>query len=484
MVTRLLPGTRRLSIRARHWAQAFSLLILLPLAIAGCGNSVSGPVNNTSATTTTLTAAPTTVAATETTVLTATVANVAGSAFVGPTGTVTFSGNSNVTVAEATLVANPDGISATASVTISGSILSLGANAIVATYSGDQFHTASVSSSVNVSVVATTNTTTTSLTAAPLSITAAQTTTLTATVTNGTATGLPTGNVSFTANGSSAPLGTAALVSGGNASTAVASLQVKGSALTSGANTIVANYLGDVDHAISSSPSVTVTVTGSTGNATTTAVTASPTTFAFGTCSSFSIVVTGPSTGSTAPTGAVALYVNGVQLGAATVSGYGGTSNGTYSGCSNNGTALGASGSYTLTGIYQGDDNYKGSTSTDVALTVSGNTKAQTTTSLSVISQSTIKLGDCASVQAIPTFVAEPNAQLPTGTVQFYVNGSTRLGPATLVPGTSNSIATLSVCTGSKDVITATGTYSITSTYGGDSNYNGSSSNAVTLVVD
>jgi hypothetical protein len=480
------PPSREPSRSAPQWLVLAFLLALLTLAIAGCGNSVSGPGNNnTTATTTTLTAVPADILPTETTVLTATVTNVAGAAFIAPTGNVTFQGNSNITLGNAVLTSTAGAISATASITVSGGALSVGANSITVSYPGDTFHTASVSASTTVTVAAMSNTTATALTASLLSLTAAQTTTLTATVTNGTATGLPTGLVSFTANGSSTPLGSATLASGGNMSTAIANLPVLGSALTSGANTIVANYLGDATHAASAAPSISVTVTGATGGATTTGVTATPASFAFGACSTLAITVAGSPTGtSESPTGAVTLYVNGLTLGSATVAGYGGTSNGTYSACSNGGTALGASGAYTLTGIYAGDSNYTTSTSAGLSLTVQGSTKAQTTTNLSVTSASTIALGTCALVQAIPAYVARPNDDLPTGTVTFFVSGSTSLGSAALTQVSGSSTATLNVCTTATDVINATGSYTITSTYGGDANYNASDSNAVTLIVD
>jgi len=106
----------------------------------------------------------------------------------------------------------------------------------------------------NWNATTTTLTSSTTLTAAPTTITSSQSTTLTATVTTGT-TPAASGSVNFLAAGSTA-LGNCAL-SGGSCT-----VQVSGSALQSGSNSITATFLGSGGYPASTSGSVAVTVTG------------------------------------------------------------------------------------------------------------------------------------------------------------------------------------------------------------------------------
>lgn len=91
------------------------------------------------------------------------------------------------------------------------------------------------------------------LTANPTSLAPSDTVTLTATVPSLDNVPAPTGNVTFV-DGTGATLGTATLVNG------VATITVPGSALVAGANSITANYTGDVNFDPSTSPAVTVTL--------------------------------------------------------------------------------------------------------------------------------------------------------------------------------------------------------------------------------
>lgn len=76
------------------------------------------------------------------------------------------------------------------------------------------------------------------------------------------------------------------------------------------------------------------------------------------------------------------------------------------------------------------------------------------------------------SITLTATVTQQSSTTAPTGTVTFY-DGSTSLGTGTL----SSNVATLAV----SDL--AVGTHSITAVYGGDSNYTGSTSAAVSVII-
>ncbi|EET89493.1 Fibronectin type III domain protein [Clostridium carboxidivorans P7] len=176
------------------------------------------------------------------------------------------------------------------------------------------------------------------------------------------------------------------------------------------------------------------------------AVTSSPNPSIYGQSITFTATVPGGATG-------IVTFKDGtVTLGTGTISG--GTA--TFS------TSALTGGAHTITAVYGGDANYSGSISS--AFTQVVNTAASTTT-----------LGSSAN----PSFYGQSvtfTATVPggaTGTVTFK-DGSTTLGTGTLSSGTATfSISALAV-----------GSHSITAVYGGDANYNGSTSSALTQVVN
>ena len=121
-----------------------------------------------------------------------------------------------------------------------------------------------------------------------------------------------------------------------------------------------------------------------------------------------------------------------------------------------------AVGSHVLTASYSGDANYSASTSPTVTEVVN---KAASTTSLSASPTSS-------NVGQTVTLTATVNPASATGTVAFK-DGAATIGSGTLVSGT----ATLTTST------LPTGSRSLTAVYGGDNNYNGSTSSAVTETV-
>jgi N-acetylneuraminic acid mutarotase len=123
-------------------------------------------------------------------------------------------------------------------------------------------------------------------------------------------------------------------------------------------------------------------------------------------------------------------------------------------------------GTNSITAVYTGDANFAGSTSTAVSQVVN---KASTTTTL------TSSLNPSTYGQSV-TLTATVSGQfggIATGTMTFS-NGSTSLGSASLSGG-SASLATTAL---------PVGTDSITAVYGGDSNFAGSTTTALSQVVN
>ena len=121
-----------------------------------------------------------------------------------------------------------------------------------------------------------------------------------------------------------------------------------------------------------------------------------------------------------------------------------------------------AGGTHSITAQYGGDTNYSGSVSTAVSQVVNPTTSTVTLTSLPNPST----FGTSVTLTATVTSGA-------TGSVTFHEGGTT-LGTGTITIG----IATLAIRS------LAGGTHSITAQYGGDTNYSGSVSTAVSQVVN
>ena len=128
-------------------------------------------------------------------------------------------------------------------------------------------------------------------------------------------------------------------------------------------------------------------------------------------------------------------------------------------------TTLLSRGSHSLTAAYSGDANYTASTSAILTQTVNG---TSTSTSL-VSSKNPSGVGESVTFTATVT----SGSGTPTGTVIFK-DGSTTIGTQTL----SGGVASVSTNT------LAGGSHSITAVYGGDSTFNGSTSNTVTQTVN
>jgi Bacterial Ig-like domain (group 3) len=280
-----------------------------------------------------------------------------------------------------------------------------------------------------------------------------QTATFTATVSSSQP-GTQTGTIQFYANGNL--LGAPVSLSSGTAATGALPFTAAGTYY------ITAVYSGDSNYAASTAPGIALTVTGVTPSV---VVTASSTAIPIGTNATFTVSLAG-GPGSPKPTGAVRFFVLGTSSGEyfAQVP----LVNGSATTPSLNFPAIG---SYTATAEYLGDTVYSPSTSAPLTFTI---TKGPSTTTLSY-SWTPQNIGISGGMyyvaSARPTTTSSgPN---PTGTLQYYVNGVAQGSPFAL---SSTSPATPVTFPGP-------GTYSVTASYSGDSNWLPSTSNAISQTV-
>jgi len=129
-----------------------------------------------------------------------------------------------------------------------------------------------------------------------------------------------------------------------------------------------------------------------------------------------------------------------------------------------------STGSHSITAKYSGDNNFDGSTSAAVNQTVD---KAGTTTILTSSAKS-IKSGSQVTFTA-KVSVTAPGIGNPSGTVTFK-DSSTNKTLGTVVVNSYGQV----VCSISSLSLT---THSIIAVYGGDGNFDGSTSNAINQVI-
>jgi hypothetical protein len=326
--------------------------------------------------------------------------------------------------------------------TFSTNSLSIGTHAIQATLTA--VGGGSFSSNV-VSVTVSQIPTSTSLSAAPNPSTVGQNVNLTAAVAVGiTGTTQPSGSIAFTDNGT-----TLATLSLGANSAATLTFAFQ----TVGNHSIVATY-NDPAHnfASSTSPTVVQVVNSNKSNSTTT-LTSSANPSTFGQAVTFTATVSAPpaTVTNSPPSGTVTFNDNGVAIGTATLA------NGTAAITTSPGV-----GTHAITASYPGDSNFNASTSNTVNQVVN---KVATTTTLIVVPIAS-------TVGQTVNLTATVSPATATGTVTFTDNGAT-IGQGTL----TNGVATLAVNT-----LTA-GTHSLVAAYAGNTNFNASTSAAVTQTV-
>ncbi|HLJ94968.1 MAG TPA: Ig-like domain repeat protein [Gemmataceae bacterium] len=359
-----------------------------------------------------------------------------GSNMSTPTGTVTFKDGTN-TIGTAMLSGG--------TATFTTSTLTTGFHTISASYGGDS--TFASSTSGNVSQTVNQATTSTTLMSSVNPSASGQLVIFTATVTAvAPGSGIPTGTVTF--RDGTTTLSMATLDANGRATFQVSSL-------TPGPHTITATYGGDTNFTTSASTALTQTVQSSSTVALTSSV--NPSVFGQPVVLTATVSAVSPATGT--PTGMVTFMDGTTTLGTGTLNASG-VATFTSSGLS--------VGSHTITAMYGGDSTFSSSTSTGLTQMVN---PARTTTVV------TSSLNPSTSGQAI-TFTATvsptaPGAGTPTGSVTF-MDGSTVLGTGTLSGGSATfQTSSLSVAA-----------HQITAVYGGDSNFSGSTSAALTQTVN
>jgi hypothetical protein len=368
----------------------------------------------------------------QSTTFTATVNGTGGT----PTGTVTFNDGST-SIGSGTLSGGK--------ATFSTSGLSVGTHTITAAYGGDGNFNASNSAAITQTVNKGNSSTTVSSSTNPTVF--GQSATFTATVSaSSPAAGTPGGTVQFFIDGSE--FGTPITLSGGSATTST-------SGLGAGTHSVSAIYSGDGDFNASTSSAITQTV-NKDASSTNVSSTANPTVFGQSTTFTATVTSGGPAAGP--PTGTVTFNDGGASIGSGTLSG----------GSASFSTSGLAVGNHTITVSYGGDGNFTPSTSAAITQTVSKDAMTATVAS----SPNPSVFGQSVTFSATVT-ANGPGAGTPTGTVTFD-DGGASIGSGTLSGGSASFSASG----------LAVGNHTITVSYGGDGNFTGSTSAAITQTVN
>jgi len=345
-----------------------------------------------------------------------------------PTGSVTFYAGA---APLATETLNSAGV---ASLKIAN--LGAGNDSLSARYGGDPTYNGSVSPFLIETVAKAASTTALTSSVSPSSYGAPVILTVTVTSSAGT----PAGTVTFLNNGS--PVGQAAL-SGGKVSLTTTQFPA-------GSTTITASYGGSADFSASTSTTLTQVVDAASS---TTIMTSSANPATYGKPVTLTAKVAPGTSG--IPTGTVTFLVNSASIGSGTLAG----------GYATLTTSALSAGTQSITASYGGSTDYLSSASSPYSLTV--NPAATTITLASSANPST------AGSAVTFTATVASSAGTPTGTVIFLSNG-TSLGTGTL----SGGVATLTTSA------LGTGTHSITAAYGTTGDFKGSTSAALSQMVN
>jgi MYXO-CTERM domain-containing protein len=354
---------------------------------------------------------------------------------VTPGGTVTFR--------EGTTVLASSTLSGSGVATLQAASLSVGAHSIVATYNGNSNYASSVAAAISQKVDKASTTTNISSSSNP-SI-AGGNVTFTATVTAvlpgaGTAAGI----VEFFDGATS--IGSANLNGSGVAT-------VSSSALVAGTHAVRAVYAGNASFTSSTSANVSQVVNK---DGTAVAVTRTPSPSTFGGNVTFTATVTSSGSGGL-PTGTVIFSDGATNLGTGTLNG---------SGVATFTTASLAAGAHTINAAYGGDGDHNAASGS-----VSHVVNPAASTTILASSKNPAAFGQNVTFTAK---VASTAPGTPSGTVTF-MNGSTTLGTGVL---DGSGIATFSTNT------LTVATHPISAVYAGAGNYAGSTSTALSQVVD
>jgi hypothetical protein len=365
-----------------------------------------------------------------------------------PTGTITYTLSGTASSIPDTVTVS----SCTTPVSFSLPTLVAGTYTLLASYSGDTNY-AATSTTITFTIAAiTTNLTVSATTLTPV---VGSTPTITSNLTAATCGSTPpTGTITYVLSGTTS--GTEDTVTVTSCTTPV-SFPLP--ALTAGAYTLTATYTGDKNYAASTS-TLTLTVAQIATNLTLSTPTTTP---AVGSTPAITSSLTPATCAATLPTGTITYALSGTTTASWQY---------TVSSCT---TPVSFSlptltaGSYSLTATYSGDKNYAASTST-LTLTV-----AQVATTLTVSTPSlTPAVGSTPTITSSLT-AATCGVTLPTGTITYALSGTT----------TASWQYTVSSCTTpvsfNLPVLTA-GSYTLTGSYNGNTNYAASSA-SLTLTV-
>ena len=215
------------------------------------------------------------------------------------------------------------------------------------------------------------------------------------------------------------------------------------------------SYSGDTNFTDSTSPTLTQAVKQA-DSTTTVSSSGNPTVYGQSVTFTATVAATLPATGT--PTGQVTFYDGTTAIDTATL----------VDGTASYTTSALAVGGHSITVQYAGDTNFVGSTSTAIAQTVDQDASTATVASSvnpSVYGQSVTFTATIAA--------AAPGSGTPTGTVTFY-DGTTAIGTGTLSDGSASYTTSALAVAG----------HSITIQYGGDTNFIGSASTAITQTVN
>jgi MYXO-CTERM domain-containing protein len=322
------------------------------------------------------------------------------------------------------------------SAVFSTSALSVGSHSIKAAYAGGGGYAASTSATLTQVVDLNAVVVTLSSSANPAAF--GTDIVFTAHVTANTTT--PTGTVTFLDGG--AAIGTRSIDGSGNAAFTTR-------ALAGGSHTIVARYDGDANHAAGSTATVTQVVQPA---ATQTATTATVNPSVFGQSITLRATISSGAAGT--PTGTVSFGEGAANLGTVNV----------VDGVASLVIASLRAASHTIVARYSGDGSFAASTAPDFAQVVG---KATTATTIASSSNPSL-FGTRVTFTAVVSTNA-PGSGTPTGTVTFRA-GSTTVGTA---PVDGAGIATFATAA------LASGSHTITASYGGSDDFAASTSGAI-----
>jgi hypothetical protein len=368
---------------------------------------------------------------------------------VTPTGTVTFySGGTAISTCTAASITGSSPYTATCTI----ASLAAGNNAITAIYTPGNSNFATSTSLPSRQTISQA-TSTTALSASPTPTTVGTSTTLTATITPQNSGGTPTGTVNFESNGSSISSCSAQAVSSGVATCTT-------TFAAGGTNSLTAIYSGDSSQTGSTSSAVPLTVNINTATSLTDSAGGLP---IYGASDTVTSTVTG-TVGT--PVGTVGYTLDGSAYTGCTAQTL---SSGTTS-CTFASTDL-TTGTHTVVATYTpSGGNFLASTSSSFTITVAP------ASSSTAISASPSSLTVVANPTTTLTSTITGSGATPTGTVTFTSTGSAPTCGSSGVVTLSSGTATCSYTP------YASGTWTVTAQYSGDSGH-AASSNTLSLTV-